>query len=44
MDDLRSAGVLTSGPPPFSAQNRSAFLSTLDLAIVRLERAGFKPV
>ena len=41
MDDLRSAGATTRGPAPFSAKNRSAFLSALDLAIVRLKRAGF---
>jgi uncharacterized protein YaiI (UPF0178 family) len=29
------------GPKPFSAKDRSAFLSALDLAIVRLKRAGF---
>jgi uncharacterized protein YaiI (UPF0178 family) len=43
MDDLRSAGQITSGPRPFSAKDRSSFLSALDLAIVRLERAGLKP-
>lgn len=42
MTDLRSAGQTTSGPPPFSARDRSAFLSALDLAVVRLKRAGFK--
>jgi len=41
MDDLRSAGQVTSGPKPFSPRDRSAFLSALDLAIVRLKRAGF---
>ena len=40
MDDLRSAGAVTGGPRPFSARDRSAFLSALDLAIVRLKRAG----
>ncbi len=42
MDQLRSEGATTSGPPPFSPKDRSAFLSALDLALVRLERAGFK--
>lgn len=37
---LREAGAITGGPPPFSARDRSAFLSALDLAIVRLKRAG----
>ena len=41
MDDLRSAGAVTGGPKPFSQRDRSAFLSALDLAIVRLKRAGF---
>lgn len=43
MDDLRSAGQITGGPRSFSARDRSSFLSALDLAIVRLERAGLKP-
>lgn len=38
MDDLRSAGAVTSGPPPFSAKDRSAFLSALHTALVRLGR------
>ncbi|MBS7697878.1 MULTISPECIES: YaiI/YqxD family protein [unclassified Chelatococcus] len=38
MTDLRSAGAVTSGPKPFSARDRSSFLSALDLAIVRLQR------
>jgi uncharacterized protein YaiI (UPF0178 family) len=41
MDDLRSAGAVTGGPRPFSPRDRSAFLSALDQAIVRLKRAGF---
>jgi uncharacterized protein len=41
MDSLRSAGEITSGPRPFSPRDRSAFLSALDQAIVRLTRAGF---
>ncbi|HRJ69213.1 MAG TPA: YaiI/YqxD family protein [Beijerinckiaceae bacterium] len=41
MDDLRSAGAITGGPKPFAPKDRSAFLSALDLAIVRLKRAGF---
>src|ERR1700733_1951125 len=41
MDDLRSSGMITGGPKPFAARDRSAFLSALDLAIVRLKRAGF---
>ena len=38
--DLRSAGEATRDPP-FSPRDRSAFLSALDLAVVRLKRAGF---
>jgi uncharacterized protein YaiI (UPF0178 family) len=41
MDDLRSAGMITGGPKPFAARDRSAFLSALDLAITRLKRTGF---
>ena len=41
MQDLREAGAVTGGPKPFSARDRSAFLSALDLAVVRLKRAGF---
>ncbi len=40
MTDLRSAGDVTSGPRPFSPRDRSAFLSALDQAIRRLQRAG----
>ena len=41
MQDLRSAGQVTSGPAPFSPRDRSKFLSALDLAITRLKRDGF---
>ena len=41
MDSLRSAGEITGGPKPFSPRDRSAFLSALDRAIVRLTREGF---
>jgi uncharacterized protein len=41
MQDLRAAGEITGGPKPFSPRDRSAFLSSLDQAIVRLKRAGF---
>lgn len=41
MQDLREAGEITGGPKPFSPKARSAFLSALDLAIVRLKRRGF---
>ena len=43
MQGLREAGAVTGGPKPFSARDRSAFLSALDLAVVRLKRAGFGP-
>jgi uncharacterized protein YaiI (UPF0178 family) len=42
MHDLRSAGETTCGPPPFSARDRSAFLSALDEAIRRAQRARAK--
>jgi uncharacterized protein len=38
MTDLRSAGETTSGPAPFGPRDRSAFLSALDLALVRIFR------
>jgi uncharacterized protein len=41
LQDLRAAGEITGGPKPFSPRDRSAFLSGLDQAIVRLKRAGF---
>ena len=41
MEDLRSAGQITSGPKPFQPRDRSNFLSALDLAIVRLKRDGY---
>ncbi|MBB5752276.1 YaiI/YqxD family protein [Prosthecomicrobium pneumaticum] len=40
LDELRSAGAVTRGPPPFAKKDRSAFLSALDLAIRRLSRAA----
>jgi len=40
MDQLRSTGEITGGPKPFAQKDRSAFLSALDLAIVRLKRTG----
>jgi uncharacterized protein YaiI (UPF0178 family) len=43
MDDLRAAGQITGGPRPFAPKDRSSFLSALDLAIVRLKRAGLQP-
>jgi uncharacterized protein YaiI (UPF0178 family) len=43
MADLREAGAVTGGPKPFSKGDRSAFLQALDLALVRLKRAGFAP-
>src|SRR5271168_860485 len=41
LDSLRSSGEITGGPKPFSPRDRSAFLSALDQAIVRLRRDGF---
>ncbi|BBF94170.1 YaiI/YqxD family protein [Blastochloris tepida] len=38
MTDLRSAGEATSGPPPFTPRDRSAFLSELDRTLRRLQR------
>ena len=41
LQDLRAMGAATGAPKPFSARDRSRFLSTLDEAVVRLRRAGF---
>jgi uncharacterized protein YaiI (UPF0178 family) len=38
MTDLRSSGEVTGGPKSFAARNRSAFLSTLDQTIRRIQR------
>jgi uncharacterized protein len=38
MDNLRAGGQITGGPKPFSARDRSAFLQSLDQAIVDLRR------
>ncbi len=43
LDQLRSAGEVTGGPPPFSPRQRSAYLSALHQALVRLQRAGLQP-
>ncbi len=43
LDSLRSAGAVTSGPPPFGPRDRSAFLQALDVAIGRLKRGGMAP-
>lgn len=41
MEDLRSGGMITGGPRPFSARDRSAFLSSLDLAVRRLKQKNY---
>lgn len=38
MADLRAGGDVIGGPPPFSKQDRSRFLSALDETLVRLSR------
>ena len=40
MEQLRSAGQTTGGPPPFGPRDRSRFLSALDNVVTRLMRAG----
>lgn len=37
MNDLREAGVVTGGPPPFSQKERSRFLQELD-RIIQMKR------
>lgn len=39
MADLRAGGDVIGGPPPFSKQDRSRFLSALDETLTRLLRA-----
>lgn len=41
MQELREAGSVNGGPKPFDRRARSAFLSALQQAIVRLKREGF---
>lgn len=36
MSDLRDAGAVTGGPAPFSKQDRSRFLQTLEVVVRRL--------
>lgn len=38
MADLRSGGDVVGGPPPFRPADRSRFLSSLDQALVKLQR------
>ncbi len=38
MSDLRAGGDRIGGPPPFSREDRSRFLSALDAALTRLQR------
>jgi hypothetical protein len=40
MADLRAGGDQIGGPAPFGKADRSRFLSALDEALVRIERAG----
>ena len=39
-ESLRATGLPTSGPPPFTARDRSHFLNALEVALVRLKRQG----
>ena len=39
MSDLRAGGDRVGGPAPFAKEDRSRFLSTLDAALMRLQRA-----
>jgi uncharacterized protein len=40
MSDLRASGDIVGGPKPFTQKDRSAFLSALDTALVKLKRLG----
>jgi uncharacterized protein YaiI (UPF0178 family) len=35
MEQIRSTGAITGGPPPFSKADRSRFLQALDEAVTR---------
>lgn len=40
MEQARSAGVATGGPPPFDARARQAFAAALDRVLTRLRRTA----
>ncbi len=40
MDELRSSGVETGGPPPFNHADRQAFANQLDRFLLRYGKAG----
>lgn len=40
MDQARSAGAVTGGPPPYNARARQAFAAALDRTLTRLLRAS----
>jgi hypothetical protein len=40
MEQARTSGVVTGGPPPFDARARQAFASALDRALTRLLRTA----
>ena len=42
MDELRSSGQTTGGPPPFGPRDRSRVLGALDNVVTRLLRAGIE--
>lgn len=42
LSQLRDAGEMTSGPPPFTSRDRSRFLQALDTAIQAIRRATAK--
>lgn len=40
MEQARTAGVVTGGPPPYDARSRQAFAAALDRTLTRLRRAA----
>lgn len=40
MEQMRSNGAVTGGPPPFDARARQAFAASLDRVLTRLQRAA----
>lgn len=42
LSDLREQGMITAGPPPLAASDRSRFLQAMDEAVNRLIRQAFR--
>ena len=40
MEQARTSGMVTGGPPPYDARAKQAFAGALDRALTRLRRSG----